>query len=66
MIFQTTRKYSIACVRLILGKVWDDGFTGPQRETDARYEFGFKLILKNLGCIYISFQPFLIEFPSNK
>ena len=49
MIFQATRKFAIASDRLILGKVWVDGFTGPRHETDVTYEFGFKVILKGLG-----------------
>ena len=49
VIFQTTRQFDIACVRLILGKVGVDGFTGPRYETSVRYEFGFKVILKGLG-----------------
>ena len=39
MIFETTTKFLIVFVRLILGKVWVDGFPGPQREIDVRYEF---------------------------
>ena len=35
--FETTGKFLIVFVRLILGKVWDDGFTGPRRENDIRY-----------------------------
>ena len=32
-------------------KAGNDGFTGTQRETDVRYELGFKVILKSLGCM---------------
>ena len=42
MIFETTRKFDIACVRLILGKVGVDGFTGPRHEAGVRYEFGLR------------------------
>ena len=65
LIFLTTRKFAIACVRLILRKVWVDGFTGPQRKVDVRYEFGLKVVLKSLGYKWVFLQPFLIEFPSN-
>ena len=34
--FETTGKFLIACVRLILGKVGVDVFTGPRRESDIR------------------------------
>ena len=49
VIFKITSKYLIGFVRLILGKVGVDGFTGPRREIDMRYEFGFKVIWKDLG-----------------
>ena len=52
-------------MRLKLGKLRVDGFTEPRREFDIRYKFGFKVILKGLGCKYRFLQPFLIEFPSN-
>ena len=47
--FKTTGKLLMVFVRLILGKVGVDGFTGPRREIDMRYEFGFKVIWKDLG-----------------
>ena len=50
MNFQATRKFDIACVRLILGKVGVDGFTGPQHKSDVIYEFDFKVLLKGLKC----------------
>ena len=53
-------------IRLIFRKVWFDGFTEPRRETDVRYEFGFKVILKGLNCKQRLLQPFSIKFPSNK
>ena len=65
-IFETTSKFVIAFVRLILGKVQVDGFTGAQQKTDTRYEFGLKIILKGLGCKLRFLQLFLIDFPSNK
>ena len=40
----------IACVRVIFRKVAVDGFTGLRRESDIRYEFGFKVVLMDLGC----------------
>ena len=43
--FETTGKFLTAFVRLILGKVRVDGFTGPRRESDIRYKFHFKPIL---------------------
>ena len=46
MIFETASKFIIVFVRLILGKVLRDGFTGPRREIDIRYQFGLKVILK--------------------
>ena len=39
--FETTGKCVIIHVRLILGKLWVDGFTGPRRESDVRYENNF-------------------------
>ena len=42
----------------MLGKIGVDRFTGPRRETYVRYEFGFKIILKALGCKQILFQLF--------
>ena len=50
MTFETTGKFLIVFVRLILGKVGVDGFTGPRRESDIRYEFDLKVVLKGLGC----------------
>ena len=48
--FETTGKFLIVFVRLILGKVEVDGFTGPRRESDIRYECDLKVVLKGLGC----------------
>ena len=39
MTFEITGKFLIAFVRLILGKVGVDIFTGPRRESDVEYEF---------------------------
>ena len=50
MTFETTDKFLIVFVRLILGKRWVDVFTGPRRESDIRYEFELKPLLKDLGC----------------
>ena len=50
MVSQGKSKFAIACVRMILGKVRVEGLTGQRRETNVRYEFGFKKNLKNLGC----------------
>ena len=49
MIFQTTGKFLIVIVRLILGKVGVDGFTGPRGESDIRYKCNLKVVLKGLG-----------------
>ena len=49
VIFPATSKFLIVLVRLILGKVGVDGFTGPGWETDIRYEFDLKGLLKCLG-----------------
>ena len=46
----TTSKFVIIFVRLILGKFGFDGFAGFQQKIDVRYEFGLKVILKDLGC----------------
>ena len=43
MTFETRGKFLIVFVRLILGKVGVDGFTGPLRESDIRYEFDLKV-----------------------
>ena len=48
--FETTGKFLIAFVRLILGNVEVDRFTGPRRESDFRYKFELKVLLKGLGC----------------
>ena len=42
--------FVIAFARLIFGKVGVDRFTWPGQETDIRYEFNLKVILKSLGC----------------
>ena len=34
--FETTGKFVIVLVRLILGKLEIDGFNGPRRENDVR------------------------------
>ena len=43
--FKTRGKFVIVFVRLILGKVGVDGFTGPRRERDVGHKFDFKSIL---------------------
>ena len=48
--FETTSKFLIVFVRLILGKVGVDGFTEPRRESEIRYEFDLKVVLRGLGC----------------
>ena len=48
--FETTGKFVIVLVRLILGKLEVDGFTVPRRENDIRYECNLKIVLKGLGC----------------
>ena len=50
MTFKTAGKFLIVFVRLILGKKGVDGFTGPRRKSDIRYEFGMDILLKGLGC----------------
>ena len=50
MTFETTDKFLIAYIRLILGKVGVDGFTGPRRESDIRYKYDLKVLLRSLGC----------------
>ena len=40
--FETTGKFLIVFVRLILGKVRVDGYTGLRWESDIRYEFELK------------------------
>ena len=44
--FETTGKFLIVFLILMLGKVEVDGFTGPQPERDIRYEFEFEGIVK--------------------
>ena len=61
MAFQTTDKFLIVFVRLILGKKGINGVTGPRREIDIRYEIG----LKGLGYKQRFLQPFFINFLSN-
>ena len=48
--FETTGKFLIVFVRLVLAKVGVDGFTGPLRESDIRIECDLKVVLKYLGC----------------
>ena len=48
MIFETTSGDLIVFVRFLLGKVGVDRVTRPRREVDIRYEFGLKIILKDL------------------
>ena len=47
--FETTGKFLIVFVRLILGTVGVDGFTEPRRESVIRYEFDLKVVLRSLG-----------------
>ena len=42
MIFETISKFAIAFSRLIVGKAWLDGLTGPRRENEVRHEFDLK------------------------
>ena len=46
--FETTYKFRTVFFKLILGKVRVDEFTRPPQKIDARYEFGFKVILNSL------------------
>ena len=48
--FETTSKFSIVILRLVLGKVVVDGATGQLREIDVRYESDLKVILNGSGC----------------
>ena len=59
MTFETTSKFLIVFIRLILGK---SGLVNLPRR---RYEFDLKVILKGLGFKERFLQPFFIEFPSN-
>ena len=59
MTFETTSKFLIVFIRLILGK---SGLVNLPRR---RYEFDLKVIWKGLGFKERFLQPFLIEFPSN-
>ena len=49
MTFETTSKFPIVFVRLVLGKRGLDGVTWPQWEIDIRYKFDLKVILETLG-----------------
>ena len=49
MTFETTGKFLIVFVRLILGTVGLDGFTEPRGESVIRYEFDLKVVLRGLG-----------------
>ena len=54
------------CLRqIIIGKSSCGRISGLQRKTNVGHEFGFEVILKNLGSKQRLFQPFLIEFRSN-
>ena len=50
VIFETTSKFPISFLWLVSGKLVVDGVTGPQRQSDMRYESDLKIILKNLKC----------------
>ena len=63
--FETTGKFLIVFVRLILGIVGFDVFTQLPRESDIRYEFELKILLKGLECQQRFFDPFLTERLSN-
>ena len=45
VIYEIKSKFLVAFVKLILGKVGVDGFTGPQQEEDITYDFSIKVIL---------------------
>ena len=49
MTFKTTAEFLIVFVRLILGKLRVDGFSGSRRESDIRYDCDLKVVLKGLG-----------------
>ena len=66
VIFQKTYKFLTVFVRLILGKVNIDKFTGSRQKVDFRYQFGFKVNFKGLLCKQRSLQSFFIDFPINK
>ena len=65
MTVETIGQFVIVFVRLILGKVGVDGFTGPRRKSDIRYECGLKVVVKGFEWKYRFLRPFLTEFPSN-
>ena len=65
MTFETTGKFLIVFVRLILGIVGFDVFTQLPRESDIRYEFELKILLKGLESQQRFFDPFLTERLSN-
>ena len=50
VIFETTSKFPITFLRLVLRKVEVDRVTGPSGEIDARRKSDLKVILKDLGC----------------
>ena len=66
VIFEAASKFLTVLVRLILGKVGVDRFIRPQQKIDNRYEFGFNIILKDLGCKQRLLQSFFIKFLSYK
>ena len=48
--FETTGKFLIVSVRLIMGKKEIDRFTGTRQEGDMGNEFELKVLLKCLRC----------------
>ena len=50
IVLKTTGKLLIIFERLILVKEGVDGFTRRRQESDTRYEFDLKLVLKSLRC----------------
>ena len=47
-----------------MGKLGNDEFNGPQWKIDVRYEFGFKVISKDLACKRDYMSNFWFNFPA--
>ena len=63
--FKAASKFLILLVRLILGKVWVDGFIGSRQKIDVIYKFGFILIFKEFLYKQRLMHSFLNKLPNN-
>ena len=63
--FETAGKFLIVFIRLVLGKVGVDVYTGPRRKSGIRYEFKLKSLFNDFGCKQRFSDPLLMKCLSN-